>query len=45
MHQTFDSANFKKICNKLCRIDKDLHALSGNTGIRLCGQDLQLFKA
>ena len=25
MHQTFDSANFKKICNKLCRIDKDLH--------------------
>lgn len=27
MHQTFDSANFKKICNKLCRIDKDLHAI------------------
>src|SRR6187402_1793086 len=27
MHQTFDSANFKKICNKLCRIDKDLHAV------------------
>ena len=24
MHQTFDSSNFKKICNKLCRIDKDL---------------------
>ena len=27
MHQTFDSASFKKICNKLCRIDKDLHAV------------------
>ena len=27
MHQTFDSANFKKICNKLCKIDKDLHAV------------------
>jgi len=27
MHQTFDSVNFKKICNKLCRIDKDLHAI------------------
>ena len=27
MHQTFDSANFKKICNKLCRIDKDLHTV------------------
>src|SRR5687767_15953015 len=27
MHQTFDSANFKKICNKLCRIDKDLHSV------------------
>ena len=27
MHQTFDSANFKKICNRLCRIDKDLHAI------------------
>ena len=27
MHQTFDSSNFKKICNKLCRIDKDLHAI------------------
>jgi len=27
MHKTFDSANFKKICNKLCRIDKDLHAI------------------
>src|SRR5436190_3383458 len=27
MHRTFDSANFKKICNKLCRIDKDLHAI------------------
>jgi len=27
MHQTFDSANFKKICNKLCRIDNDLHAI------------------
>lgn len=27
MHQTFDSSNFKKICNKLCRIDKDLHAV------------------
>ena len=27
MHQTFDSANFKKICNKLCRIDKDLHTI------------------
>lgn len=24
MHQTFDSSNFKKICNKLCQIDKDL---------------------
>jgi DNA-3-methyladenine glycosylase II len=27
MRQTFDSTNFKKICNKLCRIDKDLHAI------------------
>src|SRR6187397_1266777 len=27
MLQTFDSANFKKIGNKLCRIDKDLHAV------------------
>ena len=27
MHQTFDSSNFKKICNKLCRIDKDLYAV------------------
>src|SRR4030095_2034803 len=27
MHETFDSSNFKKICNKLCRIDKDLHAV------------------
>ena len=27
MHQTFDSINFKKIYNKLCRIDKDLHAI------------------
>jgi len=27
MHQTFDSDNFKRICNKLCRIDKDLHAI------------------
>jgi DNA-3-methyladenine glycosylase II len=27
MHQTFDSSNFKKICNKLCRIDKDLHSV------------------
>lgn len=27
MHQTFDSSNFKKICNKLCRIDKDLHSI------------------
>ena len=27
MHETFDSTNFKKICNKLCRIDKDLHAV------------------
>ena len=27
MHQTFDSANFKKICNKLCRIDKDLDSV------------------
>ncbi len=27
MHLTFDSSNFKKICNKLCRIDKDLHAI------------------
>src|SRR5262245_1665256 len=27
MHQTFDSSSFKKICNKLCRIDKDLHAI------------------
>jgi DNA-3-methyladenine glycosylase II len=27
MHQTFDSSNFKKICNKLCRIDKDLDAV------------------
>jgi DNA-3-methyladenine glycosylase II len=27
MHRTFDSANFKKICNKLCRIDNDLHAI------------------
>lgn len=27
MHQTFDSTNFKKICNKLCRIDKDLHGI------------------
>jgi DNA-3-methyladenine glycosylase II len=27
MHQTFDTSNFKKICNKLCRIDKDLHAV------------------
>jgi DNA-3-methyladenine glycosylase II len=27
MHQTFDSANFKKICNKLCKIDKDLHSV------------------
>jgi DNA-3-methyladenine glycosylase II len=27
MHQTFDSSNFKKFCNKLCRIDKDLHSI------------------
>lgn len=27
MHQNFDSSNFKKICNKLCRIDKDLHTV------------------
>jgi DNA-3-methyladenine glycosylase II len=27
MHQTFDSYNFKKICNKLCRIDKDLDSI------------------
>jgi len=27
MYQTFDSSNFKKICNKLCRIDKDLHSV------------------
>ena len=27
MHQTFDSSNFKKICNKLCHIDKDLHSI------------------
>jgi DNA-3-methyladenine glycosylase II len=27
MHQIFDTANFKKICNKLCRIDKDLEAV------------------
>jgi DNA-3-methyladenine glycosylase II len=27
MHQTFNSTNFKKICNKLCRIDKDLHSI------------------
>ena len=27
MHQTFDSDNFKKICNKLCKIDKDLHTV------------------
>ena len=27
MHQTFDSSNFKKICNKLCRIDKDLDSV------------------
>jgi len=27
MHQTFDSSNFKKICNKLCRIDKELHSI------------------
>ena len=32
MHQTFDSSNFKKICNQLCRIDKDLHSV-----IRQCG--------
>jgi DNA-3-methyladenine glycosylase II len=25
--QTFDASNFKKICNKLCRIDKDLYAV------------------
>lgn len=24
MYQTFDSSNFKKICNRLCRLDKDL---------------------
>ena len=27
MHQTFDSSNFRKICNKLCRIDKDLDSV------------------
>ena len=27
MYQQFDSDNFKKICNKLCRIDKDLHTI------------------
>jgi len=27
MYQTFDSSNFRKICNKLCRIDKDLHSV------------------
>jgi DNA-3-methyladenine glycosylase II len=27
MHQQFDSSNFKKICNKLARIDKDLNLI------------------
>jgi DNA-3-methyladenine glycosylase II len=27
MHRTFDSSNFKKICNKLGRIDKDLDSV------------------
>jgi DNA-3-methyladenine glycosylase II len=27
MHQTFNSTSFIKICNKLCRIDKDLHGI------------------
>lgn len=27
MYQRFDSGNFKKICNKLARIDKDLHLI------------------
>ncbi len=27
MHQTFDSSNFKTICNKLRRIDKDLDSV------------------
>ena len=27
MHQTFDTTNFKKICNKLGRIDKDLSSI------------------
>ncbi len=32
MHQTFDSTNFKKFCNKLCRIDKDLHSIIDQHG-------------
>jgi DNA-3-methyladenine glycosylase II len=32
MHQTFDSSNFKKLCNKLCRIDKDLHSIIDQHG-------------
>jgi DNA-3-methyladenine glycosylase II len=32
MHQTFDSFNFKKICNELCRIDKDLHSIIDQHG-------------
>jgi DNA-3-methyladenine glycosylase II len=32
MHQTFDSSNFKKLCNKLCRIDKDLHSVIDEHG-------------
>src|SRR5436189_199734 len=32
MHQTFDSSNFKKICKKLCRIDKDLHSIISQHG-------------
>lgn len=27
MHQQFNSDNFKKICNKLARIDRDLHLI------------------
>ena len=27
MHEQFNSDNFKKICNKLARIDKDLHLI------------------
>lgn len=27
MYRQFDSTNFKKICNKLARIDKDLHLI------------------